>query len=142
MKNLLLLFPIMIIFGACHTTQTIGSNDYNWANLKSGASVKLQAKTYKLSAPILIENKDPLEIEREIDEGKYDSEISQEKTETSEEKKKILEEYFSKVKSEQEKIKQQEEAAAAAEAAAKEEKPEEKQPEAEEKPEAEKKDKK
>ena len=68
---------------------------------------------------ILVENKSPLEVIRDIEAGKYDKEISQEITETSEEKKKSLEEFFSKVKAEQERIKQQEEAAkAAAEAAA------------------------
>jgi len=76
-----------------------------------------------VSLGILVESKSPQEVEKEIDEGKYDSEISQEKTETSEEKKKTLQEYFSQVKSEQEKLKQQEEAAKAAEEAAKAEKP-------------------
>jgi len=76
-----------------------------------------------VSLGILVESKSPQEVEKEIDEGKYDSEISQEKTETSEEKKKTLQEYFSQVKSEQEKLKQQEAAAKAAEEAAKAEKP-------------------
>jgi large subunit ribosomal protein L11 len=68
---------------------------------------------------ILVENKNPLEVIRDIEAGKYDKEISQEITETPKEKKKSLEEFFSKVLAEQEKIKQQEAAAkAAAEAAA------------------------
>jgi len=72
-----------------------------------------------VSLGILVENKSPKEVINEIDEGKYDSEISQEKTETSEEKRKELDEYFSKIKEEQEKI-LKEQAAKAAE----EEKPE------------------
>lgn len=89
-----------------------------------------------VSLGILIENKSPKEIINEIDEGKYDSEISQEKTETSEEKRKELDEYFSKIKEEQERI-LKEQAAKAAEGA-EEEKPEETQ-EPEEKPKEEKK---
>ncbi|MCK9596875.1 50S ribosomal protein L11 [Candidatus Pacearchaeota archaeon] len=68
---------------------------------------------------ILIENKTPVEIEKEIDEGKYDKEISNMITETPAEKKKELAEYFSKVKKEQDKILQQEQAAKVAEEAAK-----------------------
>ncbi len=59
---------------------------------------------------ILIENKPAVEIEQEIEEGKYNSEINQEKTETSEEKKSELDKYFSDVKSKQEKQKKIEEA--------------------------------
>jgi len=90
-----------------------------------------------ISLGILVENKSPKEIINEIGEGKYDSEISQEKTETSEEKRKELDEYFSKIKDEQEKILKEQEAAKAAEGA-EEEKPEETQ-EPEEKPKEEKK---
>ncbi|MBU2616252.1 MAG: 50S ribosomal protein L11 [Nanoarchaeota archaeon] len=86
-----------------------------------------------VSLGVLIENKSPQEIEKEIDAGKYDSEISQEKTETSDEKRKELDDYFTQVKSTQEKIKQQEEAAKVAEEAAKAEKPAESTPVAEEK---------
>ena len=85
-----------------------------------------------ISLGILVENKSPKEIINEIDEGKYDSEISQEKTETSEEKRKELDEYFSKIKDEQEKILKEQEAAKAAEGA-EEEKPEETQEPEEEK---------
>jgi len=64
-----------------------------------------------VSLGILIEDKPAAEIEKEIDEGKYDKEINAVKTETSDSKKKKLEEYFSKVKKEQDKILQQEQAA-------------------------------
>lgn len=71
-----------------------------------------------ISLGILVENKNPKEVLEEVDEGKYDSEIKLEKTITPEEKKKKLEEYFSKIKTEQERIlKLEEEAAKAAEAA-------------------------
>lgn len=72
-----------------------------------------------LTLGILVEDKDPREVIREIEKGKYSKEISHEMIHTSEEKKKSLDEFFSKVKSEQERIRLQEEAAkAAAEAAA------------------------
>jgi large subunit ribosomal protein L11 len=72
-----------------------------------------------LSLGILVENKSPVEVIREIEEGKYDEEIQEERTETPTEKKEKLDAYFAKILAEQEKIKQQEEAAkAAAEAAA------------------------
>ncbi|MDD5699709.1 MAG: 50S ribosomal protein L11 [Candidatus Nanoarchaeia archaeon] len=72
-----------------------------------------------VSLGILVENKSPMEIQLEIDAGKYDKEISSERTETSAEKKAKLDKFFADVKAVQEKIKQQEEAAkAAAEAAA------------------------
>lgn len=64
-----------------------------------------------VSLGILIENKPAKEIEGEIDEGKYDKEISQEKTETSPEKKKRLDEYFKEVLKKQEAILKQEKAA-------------------------------
>jgi large subunit ribosomal protein L11 len=67
---------------------------------------------------IIIESKDPKEVIREINEGKYDKEILGEITETPPEKKVALDSYFAKLKEEQDKIKQQEEAAKAAEAAA------------------------
>jgi large subunit ribosomal protein L11 len=63
------------------------------------------------SLGILIENKPATEIEKEIDDGKYDKEINQGKTQTSPEKKKQLDEYFSKIMKEQERILQQEKAA-------------------------------
>lgn len=68
-----------------------------------------------VSLGILIENKDAKEIEEEINEGKYDSEIEQEKTETSDEKKTRLEKFFSVRKTKQEKdLKAEKEAAEAA----------------------------
>lgn len=72
-----------------------------------------------VSAGILIESKPAVEIEQEIAEGKYDKEINSLKTKTSPEKRKQLDEYFAKLKSEQDKILQQEQAAKAAEEAAK-----------------------
>jgi len=72
-----------------------------------------------VSLGILIENKPAVEVEQEIADGKYDKEINSEKIETSPEKRKELDEYFSKMKKEQDRIIQQEQAAkAAAETAA------------------------
>jgi len=84
-----------------------------------------------VSLGILIDNKSAVEIEKEIDKGKYDKEIKEEKTETSEAKKIRLQEYFAETKANQEKILQQEEAVKQAEAEKKEEeqaKPEEEKP--------------
>ena len=75
-----------------------------------------------VSLGILIENKQAVEVVHEINEGKYDKEINEKKTETSEEKKKQLEEYFSKIKSEQDKLLKQQEAAKQAEVAKEEKK--------------------
>jgi large subunit ribosomal protein L11 len=63
------------------------------------------------SLGILIEDKPAVEIEKEIDEGKYDKEINAMKTETHSDKKKRLEAYFANIKKEQDKILQQEQAA-------------------------------
>ena len=82
-------------------------------NLKAAVKTALGSC---VSLGILVENKNPKEIISEIDNGKYESEISKEKIETSPEKKKELDEYFSKIKGEQEKLLKQEEAAKAAEA--------------------------
>ena len=72
-----------------------------------------------VSLGILVENKSPMEVQTEIDEGKYDTEINEEKTETPAEKKVEIDKFFAKIKGEQEKLARQEEAAkAAAEAAA------------------------
>jgi len=84
-----------------------------------------------VSLGILIENKTPKEIEEDIEQGKYDKEINEEITETPEEKKQKLDEFFSEIKLKQDIIIKQEQAAKEAEAekveeAAKEEKPEEK----------------
>ena len=118
-------------------------------DLKS--AVKTVAGTC-VSLGVLIENKSAIEVEKEIDEGKYDKEIQEQKTETSPEKKSKLDSFFKKLKGEQEQqIKAEEEAKAAEEAekakATEAEKPEGevpaegKAPEAkpEEKPESEKK---
>ncbi|MBA7494845.1 hypothetical protein ES702_05423 [subsurface metagenome] len=69
-----------------------------------------------MSLGILIENKPAFEIEKEIDEGKYDKEIQEARTETPPEKKEKLDEYFAEVQKEQEKIIQEEQAAKEAEA--------------------------
>ncbi len=68
-----------------------------------------------VSLGILIENKPAKEIEQEIDDGKYDKEINECKTETSPEKKAKLDKYFAEIKGKQEAIKKAEEAAKAAE---------------------------
>ncbi len=72
-----------------------------------------------VSLGVLVESKSPAEVEKEIDAGKYDTEILHEKTETPEAKKIQLEKFFAELKAAQEKLQKQEEAAkAAAEAAA------------------------
>lgn len=71
-----------------------------------------------VSLGVLIDNKEAKEIEKDIDSGVYDVEISKEITEVSKEKKERLEAHFANVKAAQEKAKKAaEEAAAAAEAA-------------------------
>jgi len=87
-------------------------------DLKS--AVKTVAGTC-VSLGILIENKPAKEVEEEIDEGKYDKEISEEKTETSEEKKSELDKFFSEIKATQDAKLKQEAAAKEAEAEKKEE---------------------
>src|SRR3972149_7816657 len=69
---------------------------------------------------VLVENKTAVEVEKEIDEGKYDAELKSEKTETPAEKRKKLDEYFFEIKEKQEKVLKAEHAAqeAAAQAAA------------------------
>lgn len=63
-----------------------------------------------VSLGILIESKSALEIEQEIGEGKYDKEISEERTETSPEKREELDKYFETIKDEQEQLIKREEA--------------------------------
>lgn len=53
------------------------------------------------SLGVLIENKMASEVAKEIQEGKYDKEIQEEKTETDPEKRKELEDYFTKLNKEQ-----------------------------------------
>jgi len=85
------------------------------------------------SLGILVENQSSAHLGHQIEGGKFQSEIKEEKTETPEEKKAELEEYFEEVKAEQEKIIKQEEAEkAAAEAETPTEETEEKKPEEEE----------
>jgi len=85
-------------------------------DLKSG--IKLVVGTCVASG-VLIDNKEPKEIEIEIDSGKYDKEIKEEITKVSEEKKARLEKFFTVRKAKQDKeLKALEEAKAAEEAAA------------------------
>ncbi len=67
---------------------------------------------------ILVENKSSVEVEREIEQGKYDNEIKGEHTQTPPEKRKILDEYFFELKDKQEKALKQEQAAKEAATAA------------------------
>ena len=62
-----------------------------------------------MSLGIFIESKDPKEVLEEIKQGKYNKEIISQKTELNPEKKKELEDYFNKVKSQQEAAKKKEE---------------------------------
>ena len=72
-----------------------------------------------VSLGVLVENKEAKEIEKEIESGKYDKEISEEKIKTDEKKLQELKDYFANVKKLQEEMLKKEEAAkAAAEAAA------------------------
>mgnify|MGYP001610404229 CR=1 FL=1 len=71
-----------------------------------------------VSLGILVENKSPVEVIAEVNSGKYDDEIKQEKTEVTALKKTELAEYFAKVKAQQEsRAKAEAEALAVAEAA-------------------------
>ena len=54
-----------------------------------------------ISGEILIDSKDPREVIQEIDEGKYDKEISEQRTETDPEKRRQLDEFFSEIKAKQ-----------------------------------------
>src|SRR3989338_11641650 len=72
-----------------------------------------------VSLGILIEDKNPKEIEKEIDAGKYDKEISAQITAASEDKKKSLQEYFLILKSKQDELIKKEEAEKAEKEAAK-----------------------
>ena len=84
-------------------------------NLKAG--VKLVVGTC-VSLGVFVESKNPKNIIGEINSGIYDKEISSEKSEVSDEKRKKLEKEFAEVAAEQAKKKKaEEEAKAAAEAA-------------------------
>ena len=78
------------------------------------------------SIGVLVENTEPNELITQVNEGKFDNEISQEKTETSDEKREKLKEFFAEIKATQdskleEQKKEEEEAAAKAEEAQKKE---------------------
>lgn len=91
-------------------------NDLLCKDLKS--SVKTIIGTC-VSLGVLVENQIASEIGYQIDEGKFAEEIKKGATETSPEKRKSLDEYFAKVKKQQEELAKQEQAAKeAAEAAA------------------------
>ncbi len=81
------------------------------------AAVKMVVGTC-VSLGVIIENKHPIEIEREIESGKFDKEIKKEETQTSPEKRKKLDAFFSEVKAKQEAALKQEQAAKEAAAAA------------------------
>lgn len=76
------------------------------------------------SLGVLVESTNPTEVEKLIDEGKYDKEINEEITECPEEKKKELQDYFSEIRSKQEQKVKVEESAKEAEAEKKEAKKE------------------
>jgi len=64
-----------------------------------------------VSLGVLVESKPAKETEKDIEAGKYDKEILHVKTETSPEKRKILDDYFKEVLKKQELILKQEQAA-------------------------------
>lgn len=72
-----------------------------------------------VSLGILIEDKNPKEIEKEIGAGKYDREINDKITSASDDKKKKLQEYFSILKAKQDELIKKEEAEKAEKEAAK-----------------------
>lgn len=72
-----------------------------------------------VSAGILIEDKEAKEIEKEIDDGKYDKEIQEMKIDTSPDKRKKLDKYLSEIKAKQETLLKKEEEEKAAEEAKK-----------------------
>ena len=81
------------------------------------AAVKLVVGSC-VSLGIMIESKPPKEVIEEINEGKYDNEISSEKIEVSSEKKTSLDKFFSEIQAKQEaEAKAAEEAKATEEAA-------------------------
>ncbi len=77
-----------------------------------------------VSLEILIENKEPKEVMQEIEEGKYDKEIKEQKTETDPEKKKQLKDFFAEIKEKQDALVKKEEEEKEAEEAKKAEKAE------------------
>jgi len=85
-------------------------------NLK--AAVKLVIGSC-VSLGVLVENKEAKEVMEEINSGKYDKEISEEKTQLDPKKKQELDKFFTGVEAEQEEAVKAEEEAKAAEEAAK-----------------------
>ncbi|MBD3247049.1 50S ribosomal protein L11 [Candidatus Pacearchaeota archaeon] len=69
------------------------------------------------SLGVLVENKMPKDLAEDIDSGKFDEEINSQKTDTSPEKRKKLDEYFKEVHNKQEKRIELEKAAEEAEEA-------------------------
>jgi large subunit ribosomal protein L11 len=84
-------------------------------DLKAGVKSVIGTCT---SLGVLVEGKPASELGADVDEGKYDKEIQEEKTETSPEKRAELDRQFNELQEQQKKIIQQEEAAKAAEAEA------------------------
>jgi large subunit ribosomal protein L11 len=84
------------------------------------AALKLVVGTCT-SLGIIVENKTPLEIQRDIEEGKYDKEIKSISTKPSPEKLQSLAEYFAQLSTKQEQLKKAEAEAKAAEEAKKQE---------------------
>ncbi len=82
------------------------------------AAVKLVVGSC-VSLGVMIDNKEAKEIEKDIDSGIYNKEISEEIISVSPDKKKNLDEFFANKKAQQEKVKKAEEEAKAAEEAAK-----------------------
>ena len=82
------------------------------------AAVKLVVGTC-VSLGVLVDNKPAKDIEKDIDAGKYDKEITQVITEVSAEKRQSLDKHFAQVKAAQEKAAKVAEEAKAAEEAAK-----------------------
>jgi len=89
------------------------------AKIKHPNMLEKNLKAAVKSIRILVENKNPNELIQDVNKGKFDKEISEEKTETSPEKRKELSDYYAEIKAAQdtklaEKQKQVEEAAAKA----------------------------
>ncbi len=82
-----------------------------------GAFMSVLGSTMSLG--ILIESKDPQEFIEEVKQGKYDEEISSQKTDVSQERIQELKSYFTGIKSKQEAAKKAEDEAKAAEEAKK-----------------------
>jgi outer membrane murein-binding lipoprotein Lpp len=81
------------------------------------AAVKVVLGTC-VSAGLLVENKEPKEVIKEVNNGIYDKEISEKKTQPDEEKLEKISSHFKEVKAKQEAVlkKEEEEKAAAEEA--------------------------